>query len=45
MLDLDERRLKLKVMFGATIIMPPFGQHRKLTEEEIDKAVEYICSL
>jgi len=26
-------------------IMPPFGKHRILTEEEIDKVVEYIYTL
>ena len=25
--------------------MPPFGRHRMLTEEEIDKVVDYIYSL
>jgi len=25
--------------------MPPFGRHRMLTEDEIDKVVEYIYSL
>ena len=25
--------------------MPPFGKHRMLTDEEIDKVVEYIYSL
>ncbi len=25
--------------------MPPFGKHRMLTEEEIDKVVDYIYSL
>ncbi|MFK8068970.1 MAG: sulfur oxidation c-type cytochrome SoxX [Gammaproteobacteria bacterium] len=25
--------------------MPPFGRHRMLTEEEIDKVVEYVNSL
>jgi sulfur-oxidizing protein SoxX len=45
----DKKRLRNQI-WDATkgnpaTSMPPFGRHRMLTSEEIDKVVEYIYSL
>jgi len=45
----DKARLRAQI-WDATVnnpntIMPPFGRHRILSEEEIDKVVEFIHSL
>lgn len=45
----DKAKLREQI-WDATIrnpmtSMPPFGKHRMLTEEEIDKVVEYIYTL
>lgn len=31
--------------FGRGIIMPPFGDHKILTKEQIDKVVDYLYTL
>jgi sulfur-oxidizing protein SoxX len=45
--DKDKLRAQIwdPTALNAQTIMPPFGRHRILTEEEIDKVTEYIHSL
>lgn len=31
--------------FGRGVIMPPFGDHKLLTKEQIDKVVDYLYTL
>ena len=43
----DELRLRVwdAARFNADTLMPPYGRHRILTEEEIDLVVDYISEL
>jgi sulfur-oxidizing protein SoxX len=45
----DKAKLRAQIWdptaLNSQTIMPPFGRHRILTEEEIDKVTEYIHSL
>lgn len=45
----DKAKLREQIWDASTInphsIMPPFGRHGILTEDEIDKVVEYMHSL
>ena len=45
----DKAKLRAQIwdstQFIANSLMPPFGRHEVLTEDEIDKVVEYIHSL
>jgi sulfur-oxidizing protein SoxX len=45
----DKAKLRAQI-WDATVanpgtIMPPFGRHQILTEEEIDEVVEYVYTL
>jgi sulfur-oxidizing protein SoxX len=33
------------MQFNADTVMPPFGKHRILTDEEIDRIVDYLYTL
>ena len=39
------QRIWDETMFNPMTVMPPFGKHNILTEQEIDLVVEYIYSL
>jgi sulfur-oxidizing protein SoxX len=39
------QRIWDETMFNPITVMPPFGKHKILTEQEIDLVVEYIHSL
>ena len=39
------QRIWDETMFNPVTVMPPFGKHKILTEQEIDSVVEYIHSL
>ena len=45
----DKARLRAQIwdatQLNANSLMPPYGRHEILTEDEIDKVVEYIHSL
>ena len=45
----DRGRLRAQVWdataFNPNTVMPPFGKHKVLTEDEIDKIVDYIADL
>ncbi len=45
----DRARLRAQVWdataFNADTVMPPFGKHKVLTDDEIDKIVDYIAGL
>lgn len=45
----DRQRLRQRIWdaraFNPDTIMPPYGRHRILTEEEIDRVVDYIHGL
>lgn len=45
----DKEKLRAQIWDATQInpqsLMPPFGRHEILTEEEIDKVVEYLLSL
>ena len=45
----DKAKLREQIWDALTInpnsLMPPFGRHEILTEDEIDKVVEYVHSL
>ena len=45
----DKSKLRAQIwdsnQFNSNSLMPPFGRHEILTEDEIDKVVEYIHSL
>jgi len=45
----DRDRLRQQIWdaraFNADTIMPPYGRHRILTEEEIDQVVDYVHGL
>jgi len=45
----DKSKLRAQIWDATTVnpntIMPPFGKHKMLSEEEIDKVVEFIYSL
>ncbi len=45
----DKAKLRAQIwdsnQFNENSLMPPFGRHEVLTEDEIDKVVEYIHSL
>lgn len=45
----DKARLRAQIydatQFNADTVMPPFGKHNILTDEQIDKIVEYVYSL
>lgn len=46
---LSEERIKEQIQnpekFNQTTSMPPFGKHKILTEEEVDKVVTYLMTL
>ena len=45
----DRARLRAQIWdataFNAETVMPPFGKHKVLTDDEIDKIVDYIAGL
>jgi sulfur-oxidizing protein SoxX len=45
----DKSKLRAQIWDATTMnpntIMPPFGKHKMLSEEELDKVVEFIYSL
>ncbi|MFN2309714.1 MAG: sulfur oxidation c-type cytochrome SoxX [Gammaproteobacteria bacterium] len=45
----DKAKLRAQIWDATTVnpnsMMPPFGRHRVLSEDEIDKVVEYIHTL
>ncbi len=45
----DKSRLRAQIedptQFNPNTVMPPFGKHNILTEDEIDKIVDYIYTL
>lgn len=45
----DKAKLRAQVWDAATVnpntVMPPFGKHKILSEEEIDKVVEFLLTL
>ena len=45
----DRETLRMQIRDATQLnprsLMPPFGRHRILTEDEIDKVVEYVLSL
>jgi len=45
----DKSKLRAQIWDATTVnpntIMPPFGKHKMLSEEEIDKVVEFIYTL
>ena len=45
----DKAKLRAQIwdstQFNENSLMPPFGRHEVLTEDEIDKVVEYIHTL
>ena len=43
--DLLRERIWDETKFNPQSVMPPFGKHRILTEEEIDSVVEYLYTL
>ncbi len=46
---MDKSKLRAMIwdatQFNPQVLMPPFGKHKVLTEEEIDKVVEFIWTL
>ena len=46
---MDKSKLRAMIwdatQFNPNVLMPPFGKHKVLTEEEIDKVVEFIWTL
>jgi len=43
--DLLRKRIWDETQFNPITVMPPFGKHRILTEDEIDQVVDFIHSL
>jgi len=43
--SLLRKRIWDETQFNPITVMPPFGKHRILTENEIDQVVEFIHSL
>ena len=43
--ELLRKRIWDETLFIPTSVMPPFGKHKILTEEEIDQVVEFIYTL
>ena len=43
--ELLRKRIWDETSFIPTSVMPPFGKHQILTEEEIDQVVEFIYTL
>lgn len=43
--NLLRQRIWDETMFNPVTVMPPFGKHKILTEQEIDLIVDYIHSL
>ncbi len=45
----DRARLRAQIWdataFNTETVMPPFGKHKVLTDDEIDKIVDYIAGL
>ncbi|MEO6023426.1 MAG: sulfur oxidation c-type cytochrome SoxX [Burkholderiales bacterium] len=45
----DRARLRAQIWdataFNQDTVMPPFGKHKVLTEDEIDKIVDYVAGL
>ena len=43
--DLLRKRIWDETEFNPATVMPPFGKHQILTENEIDKVVEFLYTL